>query len=841
MKYHEFYEQFRDSFIPVSFYEDPKKKGNKKTDFPRGKWGKHGRYDDSDFEGKNGIALKTGLDTVQVIDVDTKDFSLIQDEKLREWLEDRDLNGDCTTVETKRGYHFYINTDKPIANGNKIDRVGAPKDYKGYVETRGEPNGLIYIYADSPFASYELTVITDEPTPLEGIEHLLRAPTEQGVEVNHDVEDDVEKSLMLAEREQAISDDEVKQLFKDCPSHFEDGNKWLALTMGLYDRFLGNAKGKEIYMAFCKRTREEHPEQEYSNSLAADIAKWSRGHLKGRTTFKHLVNYRAELIADGFMSRIEEAENSDDIEQIIAEVASESYLPSREGTDKDTRLKLAEGANKRLKTLKKDGKAETVYQTRTLVSQMAFQETAPEENEEGPDYGGIWLNDIVLLNNGAGGARYYLFSENRVVSTDYLDNKYYGELLTLAKTRGKKSSTFKTVTRGSIISCIGQDYLPYTTERLIKTKHGAHILNMYTGGPECAEEYSERGRFLVDYYIRHLQYIFGDDYYETFIKFVAYSLQSLDENNNGKLPWAVVLQSGEGIGKSVVGNALIHHVYGANNAQTVDPTVLLQEQTAWATNGRLRILEEIKVVGHIKSEVMNRLKPLITNTHISRIEKYEATQTVSNYMNFIAFTNETDAIPVTKGDRRWWIVHSPIHSIADLLHKSESTSAHDYYAPLWELARKDSPYGPELLKYFMDYDLNGFDADFQPVSHHKERAIMTESTAIDGQEQMEDIIMSGYKGITPDVISSKQLQEATLGYDATVSAQSAHRKLLKKLGYVKIKTRPKIDGEFHYLWTTRSDWHDTQVVEEFKHSMLVGEAIEGFEDLTKEDIFEEER
>ena len=118
---------------------------------------------------KNSIALRTGQQSVNVIDVDTKDLTLIP-EPLRGWLEDMLDFGGTLVVESANGYHFYFNAKSFLLKTTA--KKGANSSVIPYVDFRGV-GGLIFIDSQSDIASYEV-VYDDMPTSDIGqIKHLL--------------------------------------------------------------------------------------------------------------------------------------------------------------------------------------------------------------------------------------------------------------------------------------------------------------------------------------------------------------------------------------------------------------------------------------------------------------------------------------------------------------------------------------------------------------------------------------------------------------------------------------------------------------------------------------------
>jgi phage/plasmid-associated DNA primase len=119
--------------------------------------------------------------------------------------------------------------------------------------------------------------------------------------------------------------------------------------------------------------------------------------------------------------------------------------------------------------------------------------------------------------------------------------------------------------------------------------------------------------------------------------------------------WAPLIQGVHGIGKSFIGK-LITTLLGLKNVGKVSPVSVSSNFNGYATGACVNILEEISVKGHNRYDVMNGLKPLITDTEIQINDKGVKTYTTQNTTNYILFTNDKNAIPVEDTDRRYWIV-----------------------------------------------------------------------------------------------------------------------------------------------------------------------------------------
>jgi len=254
-----------------------------------------------------------------------------------------------------------------------------------------------------------------------------------------------------------------------------------------------------------------------------------------------------------------------------------------------------------------------------------------------------------------------------------------------------------------------------------------------------------------------------------------------------------------------------------------------------------KVLEEIKLAGHNRFEVLNQLKPFITNHTVSRVEKYEASSEVRNFVNFIAFTNFKDALPITKGDRRWWVVYSRLKSL-EQLEAEVGMGRNKYFAPLHELANPECKHGAEFHKYLLERDVNDFEPNFASESKHKASMVATEDSKTPYLTELENVIEDTYRGVTPEVLSTRQLKELMTSerweYGDIKFTPSEIGALLRRMGYTKFSKRVELEKVRHNVWFNNAGWNDDEVKKAFKDAMeLSGEGIvDEFDDLDIKDL-----
>ncbi len=157
----------------------------------------------------------------------------------------------------------------------------------------------------------------------------------------------------------------------------------------------------------------------------------------------------------------------------------------------------------------------------------------------------------------------------------------------------------------------------------------------------------------VSIFLDHMAYLFPDegdrdhvlDYLALLVQFPA-----------RKIHFALLIRGSQGTGKSWVGQ-LMERIIGEPNVTRPSNDEVTSRWTRWMQGAQLAILEELMTLG--RREVANRLKPAITDTTLRIEDKNLPLYSIPNCLNFICFTNHSDALPVEDGDRRWLIVFSP--------------------------------------------------------------------------------------------------------------------------------------------------------------------------------------
>lgn len=204
---------------------------------------------------------------------------------------------------------------------------------------------------------------------------------------------------------------------------------------------------------------------------------------------------------------------------------------------------------------------------------------------------------------------------------------------------------------------------------------------------------------------------------------------------------AIVLWGVGGAGKNLLGDVLAP-LHG-EGAVTVNHDRLFGRFNAWITGKTLIIADEID--SGDRKEV-NRLKSLITATHIYVEEKHQPTFRISNYASFIISSNDARPIYLQEGDRRFFVIH------VDTPFSPEKG----------EMTRKwaESPEGSAALLWHFQNEVDL--ADFKPnlpAPMTEDKQALIEDSQSEYEGLVREAIDDAVRGDRPQITTLEQLVE----------------------------------------------------------------------------------
>jgi len=403
-----------------------------------------------------------------------------------------------------------------------------------------------------------------------------------------------------------------------------------------------------------------------------------------------------------------------------------------------------------------------------------------------------WCNDWVYVNSHAGFMSLKTFNVHKAESFN-IEN---GIKVPFGDRGGKQPANAFVTENGFVEKVDAVAFLPTCKDRFAYIDK-CKVLNCFNPHtvPVEAEKFTKEGLASIEVINKHIRFICGNDNdAKFFLQWIAHQVQYPGK----KILWAPVIQSIPGVGKSFFGQ-LLRSMIGTRNVGTVNPMQVSSNFNGWASNVVVNVLEELRVRGHNRYEVVNALKPLITDEMIQINEKGVKPYMTNNTANYICFTNDKDALPMDEVDRRWWVIFVEISSLSEMP-KYVGMEADEHFDLLFGGMRA---HADEVRKWFLEYDISDsfLSTKQAPMTEHKRSMVTTEESGFEGLSEIRDVIETGGKYITTGCVSQKHLNDIMLFDHPELDLKKGQiRNVMMKLGYSKRSTRIKLDNESLWLW-----------------------------------------
>lgn len=343
---------------------------------------------------------------------------------------------------------------------------------------------------------------------------------------------------------------------------------------------------------------------------------------------------------------------------------------------------------------------------------------------------------------------------------------------------------------------------------MIFEHEGKPMLNSYRiSGAEAADEIDEDGMSVVNMIMDHVRFTLSDkNEQRILLDWIAYVVQ----NPGKRINWALLLQGAQGVGKSYF-VYMLQHILGSN-VSNLDPTAIAGRFTGWAHGSLVVAVEEIRISGTNKYEVLDRLKPFITNDTIQIEEKGRDHRTVPNFTSYLMLTNHKDAIPLTEGDRRYCVLFSRVQTEAQLyseLGGPEGVEA--YFSRLFdETARR----ADAVKTFFMDWLISRSFSARGRAPKTLAREQMVAAAVSPDRSMIEDAIdYHRCEVINESVLDVTWLNELMQADGNELPKTRTLSAVLFEMGYEQIPgRRMKVSktGNYHYVWVSgKNEYKET--------------------------------
>jgi hypothetical protein len=284
---------------------------------------------------------------------------------------------------------------------------------------------------------------------------------------------------------------------------------------------------------------------------------------------------------------------------------------------------------------------------------------------------------------------------------------------------------------------------------------------------------------------KHLKHLLADPRERRMLlDWMAYVVQ----NPGKRVNYAPLIQGVQGDGKSFFA-FLLAACMGLPNVRMGNAHILEGQFTGWAQGQCVMAIEEIRLIGHNRYDVLNRVKPFITNPVIEVHPKGRDPYNVENTTNYLLFTNYQDAMPLSINERRFLVLFSQWQDRVKLAEfKAENP---DYYVDLYA-ALDDS--APAIREWLLQHEMS---EEFNPKGDAPATGaflqMVNSAMPSDARGIMEVINSGEYPDISEDLLNITLLQGLEMTLDIEIPKTTNLEKTLGILGFFSLG-RVKING-----------------------------------------------
>ena len=712
-----------------------------------------------------------------VVDVDPKNGGA---ESFKRLVEDLNLKLEPSVNTPSGGFHIYLKLDKPYSNLKK----NVNSKYKGIDFLSKGSQCVIpssktldgeYVWSDDLLDCFHQTQAPESLIKLL-TNHNIDVDTNNGDNSNDDLGDF--KGLINESSENGWSKERVEELLSKLDASMGNDN-WVKVGMALHD--WNTLDGLELWEKWSKGGTNYNDGDTYT--------RWQSFKLGGGVTLGTISHMAKSVEYDEEYEKVEKfisIINDSDEKQLQFDVYDKIKKLTFTTINKEKIVKAIQDRLKVLTNVKMP-----IKDVRKIVDSDRVVSGHFIEDLEVPE----WCKKWVYVNSHGG----FVSVNNFQVYKSESFNLKNGVNIPLNDSDNKCSATKYVSDNGLVKIVDAMHYAPLCKDNML-TINGLSVLNSFNINtiPLEDEETTDKGSEAIKFIENHiLNLICSKDVNNAKIltQWLAHQVQ-----HSGKLMlWSPVIQSIAGIGKSFIGE-LLRQCLGDINVGTVSPKAVMSENNGWATGVLVNLLEELKITGHSRYDSANAVKPLLTDRIIQIHDKYVKRFNTYNVTNYICFTNFKDCIPLEESDRRWWVIFSDIPSL-DVLSEYVGENKDTYFPKLFDYVRNN---GGQIRKWLLDYKISKefLNTKQAPMTDYKKYMIATESSGIDGLDEIKEMIETGGKYFCKDVISSADLFEAVkFEYPDLEDFKTTQRNIiLKKLGYMKIPNPIHIDGKVRRCW-----------------------------------------
>lgn len=577
-----------------------------------------------------------------------------------------------------------------------------------------------------------------------------------------------------------ITDEELRDKLLRVPNN-DDYETWFQVGMALYHQYDGSEQGLELWHEWSESAHNYEKSALDHHWPSFQIAEKGREPLTARYIIKLAGEAEAEERREEMEALIEALKSADTREKFSSACKSAKKVD----LDKECHeivLNEVKVAFKRL-----TGHAIQIGTARALIryENPAYAANRPE-----------WLEGWVYLE---AEDKFYNTATQQALTITGFNNVHGRFMLTKAErmegmTKPESQASDAALNKFEIEHVRGTMYLP-DAEPVFQL-NGVKWANSYTDRsvPDLPKKLSAAAKRAVKRVRDHLDMLIADERDRALVtSWLSYVARERKRPN-----WALLLQGAESNGKSVLGT-IMGLVMGPENVKVIDPVTMQDSSfTDWSHGACLGVIEEMKLEGGSRFDVLNKIKTRITNPVIEVHPKGRAAYNVLNTMAYLIFTNYKDSIPLTKNNTRFFPVFTTMQS-------DDQVRRFNLENPLYftELFDDIEAYPGAVRQWLIEYEPHeDFDPKRRaPISASREEMVALSRT--DEEETLDELLAERKREDHTDILlNATSVTEEIMGIAGVANAvvQQKLKATLMRRGFTYLG-RFRLDGERCRFWS----------------------------------------
>ena len=565
----------------------------------------------------------------------------------------------------------------------------------------------------------------------------------------------------------------------------EDYDTWLQVGMALFHQFDGGEHGRELWHEWSE-TADNYDEDALNEKWRTfDISNKGRAPVTARLILKLAKEGEDQVVNDSLESTKKIIEEATDVAELrrLAEKIQKIEMPM------DVRQTIVPIFQKKWNAV--TGGKLSLPDARKLLRYLAPEVKVPR-----------WCRSYVFVTHDD---TFYDYETGRSLTTRGFNAAHDRFAMTKAdvmagNSRPEKSAADLALNQYQIPIVRNRMYMPLAEPGVFEM-NGDSYVNTYSdrNAASAAEAVSAADKSNLDIVKQHFIHLSTDERErKLLISYLSYCVK----HPGKKINWAVVIQGSEGDGKSLLG-VMMAAIMGVDNVRTIDASIMDGQFNGWAEGAAMLFVEEVKMHGHNRYDVMNRVKPLITNPVIDIHRKGKDSYNAPNMTNYFLFTNFRDALPLKDGDSRYFIIFSRFSNPKALADFNKENPF--YFDRLFKAITESAG---AIKHWLLNYEMSD---EFSPkkrapMSRGKQYMVQMEKT--DEAELLDQLLEDkSRRDLTEDLLSVTALAEEFYKANIDMPEKRGLAKLLNDAGFTslgRIRMGGKDDPRMRF-WSKRPE------------------------------------